>query len=81
MSCNPAIWWDSQGHLCREVDALGDHGRITDAVGFSFRLLTLRAARPVWFRGRMRQAGLPGKMRQGLESQPNLKIKQAEVVN
>jgi tRNA uridine 5-carboxymethylaminomethyl modification enzyme len=81
MSCNPAIGGIAKGHLVREVDALGGiMGDITDAVGIQFRLLNTSRGPAVWSpRAQCDKQAYRLKMREVLESQPNLKIKQAEV--
>jgi tRNA uridine 5-carboxymethylaminomethyl modification enzyme len=81
MSCNPAIGGIAKGHLVREVDALGGiMGEITDAVGIQFRLLNTSRGPAVWSpRAQCDKQAYRLKMRAVLESQPNLKIKQAEV--
>jgi tRNA uridine 5-carboxymethylaminomethyl modification enzyme len=81
MSCNPAIGGIAKGHLVREVDALGGiMGEITDAVGIQFRLLNTSRGPAVWSpRAQCDKQAYRLKMREVLESQPNLKIKQAEV--
>src|SRR5580693_7944544 len=81
MSCNPAIGGIAKGHLVREVDALGGiMGEITDAVGIQFRLLNTSRGPAVWSpRAQCDKQAYRIKMRELLESQPNLKIKQAEV--
>jgi tRNA uridine 5-carboxymethylaminomethyl modification enzyme len=81
MSCNPAIGGIAKGHLVREVDALGGiMGEITDAVGIQFRLLNTSRGPAVWSpRAQCDKQAYRLKMREMLESQPNLKIKQAEV--
>ncbi len=81
MSCNPAIGGIAKGHLVREVDALGGiMGEITDAVGIQFRLLNLSRGPAVWSpRAQCDKQAYRLKMREVLESQANLKIKQAEV--
>ena len=81
MSCNPAIGGIAKGHLVREVDALGGiMGEITDAVGIQFRLLNTSRGPAVWSpRAQCDKQAYRVKMREVLESQPNLKIKQAEV--
>src|ERR1700740_628691 len=81
MSCNPAVGGIAKGHLVREVDALGGiMGEITDAVGIQFRLLNTSRGPAGWSPGaQCDKQAYRLKMREVLESQPNLKIKQAEV--
>ncbi|HKW74890.1 MAG TPA: tRNA uridine-5-carboxymethylaminomethyl(34) synthesis enzyme MnmG [Terriglobales bacterium] len=81
MSCNPAVGGIAKGHLVREVDALGGiMGEVTDAVGIQFRLLNTSRGPAVWSpRAQCDKLQYRLKMREVLESQPNLKIKQAEV--
>src|ERR1700688_4131042 len=81
MSCNPAVGGIAKGHLVREVDALGGiMGEITDAVGIKFRLLNTSRGPSVWSpRAQCDKQAYRLKMREVLESQANLKIKQAEV--
>src|SRR5579885_1157841 len=81
MSCNPAVGGIAKGHLVREVDALGRvMGEVTDAVGIQFRLLNTSRGPAVWSpRAQCDKQQYRFKMREVLESQPNLFIKQAEV--
>src|SRR5436309_10883960 len=83
MSCNPAVGGIAKGHLVREVDALGGiMGEVTDAVGIQFRLLNTSRGPAVWSpRAQCDKQAYRVKMREVLESQPNLKIKQAEVAD
>src|SRR5580692_2710880 len=83
MSCNPAVGGIAKGHLVREVDALGGiMGEITDAVGIQFRLLNTSRGPAVWSpRAQCDKQAYRLKMRELLESQANLKIKQAEVAD
>src|SRR5579859_1990824 len=83
MSCNPAIGGVAKGHLVREVDALGGiMGEVADAVGIQFRLLNTSRGPAVWSpRAQCDKQLYRVKMREVLESQPNLFIKQAEVVD
>jgi tRNA uridine 5-carboxymethylaminomethyl modification enzyme len=83
MSCNPAVGGIAKGHLVREVDALGGiMGEITDAVGIQFRLLNTSRGPAVWSpRAQCDKQAYRLKMREVLESQSNLKIKQAEVAD
>jgi len=83
MSCNPAIGGIAKGHLVREVDALGGiMGEITDAVGIQFRLLNTSRGPAVWSpRAQCDKQAYRLKMREVLEAEANLKIKQAEVAD
>src|SRR5947207_3816987 len=83
MSCNPAVGGIAKGHLVREVDALGGvMGEVTDAVGIQFRLLNTSRGPAVWSpRAQCDKQQYRLKMREVLESQPNLSIKQAEVAD
>jgi len=81
MSCNPAVGGIAKGHLVREIDALGGvMGEITDAVGIQFRLLNTSRGPAVWSpRAQCDKKMYRVKMREVLEREPNLRIKQAEV--
>src|SRR5262252_8185798 len=81
MSCNPAVGGIAKGHLVREVDALGGiMGEVTDAVGIQFRLLNTSRGPAVWSpRAQCDKQQYRIKMRQVLEGQRNLIVKQAEV--
>src|SRR6266568_7224062 len=83
MSCNPAIGGIAKGHLVREVDALGGiMGEVADAVGIQFRLLNTSRGPAVWSpRAQCDKQLYRVKMREVLESQPGLHIRQAEVVD
>ena len=83
MSCNPAIGGIAKGHLVREVDALGGvMGEVADACGIQFRLLNTSRGPAVWSpRAQCDKALYRVKMREVLEGQKNLFIKQAEVVD
>jgi len=82
MSCNPAVGGVAKGHLVREVDALGGvMGEVTDAVGIQFRLLNSSRGPAVWSpRAQCDKQLYRMKMREVLEGQPGLNIRQAEVV-
>jgi tRNA uridine 5-carboxymethylaminomethyl modification enzyme len=82
MSCNPAIGGLAKGHLVREIDALGgEMARNIDATGIQFRVLNtskgpaVRASRAQADRDRYR-----ARMKQVIEEQPRLDLKQAQVV-
>jgi tRNA uridine 5-carboxymethylaminomethyl modification enzyme len=83
MSCNPAIGGVAKGHLVREVDALGGiMGEVADAVGIQFRLLNTSRGPAVWSpRAQCDKALYRVKMREVLEGQAGLHIRQAEVVD
>jgi tRNA uridine 5-carboxymethylaminomethyl modification enzyme len=83
MSCNPAIGGIAKGHLVREVDALGGvMGEVADACGIQFRLLNTSRGPAVWSpRAQCDKALYRVKMREVLEGQKDLFIKQAEVID
>src|SRR5271155_1394137 len=81
MSCNPAVGGIAKGHLVREIDALGGvMGEVTDAVGIQFRLLNTSRGPAVWSpRAQCDKKQYRIRMKEVLEREPNLRIKQAEV--
>ncbi|MGO9437299.1 MAG: tRNA uridine-5-carboxymethylaminomethyl(34) synthesis enzyme MnmG [Terracidiphilus sp.] len=83
MSCNPAVGGVAKGHLVREVDALGGiMGEVADAVGIQFRLLNTSRGPAVWSpRAQCDKQLYRVKMREVLEGQAGLHIRQAEVVD
>jgi tRNA uridine 5-carboxymethylaminomethyl modification enzyme len=83
MSCNPAVGGVAKGHLVREVDALGGvMGEVADAVGIQFRLLNTSRGPAVWSpRAQCDKALYRVKMREVLEGQAGVHIRQAEVVD
>ena len=83
MSCNPAIGGIAKGHLVREIDALGGiMGEVADAVGIQFRLLNTSRGPAVWSpRAQCDKRMYRVRMKEVLESEPNLRIKQAEVAS
>src|SRR4030088_1172150 len=83
MSCNPAVGGIAKGHLVREIDALGGvMGEVADATGIQFRLLNTSRGPAVWSpRAQCDKSLYRVKMREVLEGQRNLFIKQAGVVD
>jgi tRNA uridine 5-carboxymethylaminomethyl modification enzyme len=81
MSCNPAVGGIAKGHLVREIDALGGiMGELTDSVGIQFRLLNTSRGPAVWSpRAQCDKKLYRLKMRELMEREPNVRIKQAEV--
>ena len=81
MSCNPAIGGIAKGHLVREIDALGGvMAEVTDAVGIQFRLLNTSRGPAVWSpRAQCDKKRYRMRMKEVLECETNLFIKQAEV--
>ncbi len=79
MSCNPAIGGVAKGHLVREIDALGgEMAKITDKAGIQFKMLNKSKGPAVWsLRSQSDRVTYRLKMRQSLELQERLDIKQA----
>ncbi len=82
MSCNPAIGGLAKGHLVREIDALGgEMARNIDATGIQFRILNTKKGPAV--RASRAQADRDlyrARMKQVIEKQPGVDLKQAQVV-
>ncbi len=81
MSCNPAIGGLAKGHLVKEIDALGgEMARVIDRTGIQFRVLNrskgpaVRGTRAQADKQRYRLA-----MKEVIEKQPNLDVKQGMV--
>ena len=83
MPCNPAIGGTGKGHLVRELDALGgEMARAADRACIQYRLLNRSKGPAVWsLRAQADRRAYQAVMRQTLEGQENLWLKQAEVVD
>ncbi len=81
MSCNPAIGGVAKGHIVREIDALGgEMAKVTDRTGIQFRMLNTSKGPAVWApRAQCDKHAYKMTMKNVLESQPNLDLKQGEV--
>jgi tRNA uridine 5-carboxymethylaminomethyl modification enzyme len=81
MSCNPAIGGLAKGHLVREIDALGgEMAKTADGAGIQFRMLNLSKGPAVWsLRAQADRVLYRVLMRQALEAQQRLTIKQGTV--
>lgn len=82
MPCNPNIGGSSKGHLVREVDALGgEMGKVIDRTFIQSKMLNKSKGPAVHsLRAQADKAQYSRAMRQVLERQENLEIKQMEVV-
>ena len=83
MPCNPNIGGSSKGHLVREVDALGgEMGKVIDQTFIQSKMLNKSKGPAVHsLRAQADKNEYSKTMRQVLENQENLEIKQAEIVN
>lgn len=81
MSCNPAIGGVAKGHLVKEIDALGgEMARAIDETGIQFRKLnTSKGSAVQATRAQADKQRYRMRMKQALEQQPNLTLKQAMV--
>ena len=82
MPCNPHIGGSSKGHLVREIDALGgEMGKNIDKTFIQSKMLNVSKGPAVHsLRTQADKAEYSKAMRQVLESQENLTIRQAEVM-
>lgn len=83
MPCNPNIGGSSKGHLVRELDALGgEMGKVIDQTFIQSKMLNKSKGPAVHsLRAQADKNRYSETMRQVLESQENLEIKQAEVTD
>ena len=81
MPCNPNVGGSSKGHLVRELDALGgEMGKNIDKTFIQSKMLNISKGPAVHsLRAQADKAQYSRSMRQVLENQDNLTIKQAEV--
>lgn len=81
MPCNPNIGGSSKGHLVRELDALGgEMGKVIDRTFIQSKMLNQSKGPAVHsLRAQADKAEYSRAMRQVLENQENLTIKQAEI--
>ena len=82
MPCNPSIGGTAKGHLVREIDALGgEMGRAADKNLIQSRMLNRGKGPAVHsLRGQIDRREYSGYMKHRLEIQPNLTVKQAEIL-
>ncbi len=83
MACNPSIGGTSKGHLVREIDALGgEMGKAADKTLIQSRILNLGKGPAVHsLRAQIDRKEYTQYMKQCLENQENLDLKQAEIVS
>jgi len=81
MSCNPAVGGLAKGQLVREIDALGgEMAKCTDATAIQYRRLNTRKGPAVQStRAQTDRQAYRLRMKQTLESQPRLYVKQGLV--
>ncbi len=81
MSCNPSMGGPAKGHLAREIDALGGElASSADLTGIQFRMLNRKKGPAVWApRSQNDRTEYSLVMRQALESQTNLIIKESMI--
>ena len=83
MPCNPSIGGTAKGHIVKEIDALGgEMGRVADQTFLQSRMLNLGKGPAVHsLRVQADRVAYHNRMKQVLEQQDRLDIKQAEVVD
>lgn len=83
MPCNPSIGGTSKGHLVREIDALGgEMGKAADKYSLQSRMLNLGKGPAVHsLRAQIDRREYSAGMKNTLELQENLDIRQGEIVS
>ncbi len=83
MPCNPAIGGTGKGHLVRELDALGgEMGRAADRACIQYRMLNLGKGPAVHsLRAQADRRRYQAVMKQTLERQEHLHVRQGEVIS
>ena len=81
MSCNPAVGGQAKGHIVKEIDALGGEiGFNTDKACLQLKVLNKRKGPAVWStRAQCDRSAYRVAMREVLEDQPNLWVKQGNI--
>jgi len=81
MPCNPSVGGPGKGHLVREIDALGgEMARNTDRTSIQIRMLNTSKGPAVQaLRAQNDKRAYSQAMKEVIEEQPNLDVKQAEV--
>ena len=82
MPCNPHIGGSSKGHLVREIDALGgEMGKNIDKTMIQIKMLNTSKGPAVHsLRAQADRKKYQAEMKHTLELQPNLEVKQSEIV-
>ncbi len=82
MPCNPSIGGTAKGHLVRELDALGgEMGKAADKTTLQSRMLNLGKGPAVHsLRAQIDRRAYSEYMKHAVELQPNLDVKQCEIV-
>jgi len=83
LPCNPSIGGTAKGHLVREIDALGgEMGKAADATFLQSKMLNVGKGPAVHsLRCQIDRKSYHREMKKRLENQPNLMVKQAEIVD
>lgn len=83
LPCNPSIGGTAKGHLVREIDALGgEMGKVADATFIQSRMLNRGKGPAVHsLRAQIDRRSYQTEMKHRLELEPNLDVRQAEIVS